>query len=112
MRVNVSVSEPWDIGEAIAWRARPGLLAKVGIVDGREVMLIKLDEPINYGDRSWNYLIGAPRHHGDQVSMLSEGRKMPISIIGISTQQATSDVPFVRPGVQGGLACIGVIEPA
>lgn len=110
MRVHVSVSEPWDVGEAISWGVMPGHFEKVETINGHEVALVKLDEPIEFGGESWSYLIAAPRHLGDNLSALIKGRKVPISFTGASAQLARSQDPFARSEGRVALACIGDVE--
>lgn len=72
--------------------------------------LIKLDYAINYHGSIWRYLVAAPRLQGDEIAMLQAGKKIPCAFIGISDQQAESNVPPDRNEWRGGLAFIGDIE--
>ena len=110
MRVSLTISEPWEVGEAIHWHALPGELIKEETVNGRATVLLKLDEPINLGASRWLYVVVAPRHAGDFIAELRLGNKVSVSITGITAQQALSQNPCDLSGWRGGLGCVGEIE--
>jgi hypothetical protein len=111
MRVTITISDPWEVGEAVHWRSLAGLVSQM-VDDGRGGrMLIKLDDPIKYRGSAWHYLIGAPRHAGDRVVSLQTAGRLRSALTGITEQQAISDDPFDTSNWRGGLAFIGDIEP-
>jgi hypothetical protein len=111
MRVTVTISEPWELGEAMQWCSLPGELQRV-VDDGPGGrVLIKLDDPIKYRGLEWHYVVGAPRHAGDRVASLQAGQKVLSALTGITGQQAMSDSPFDTSNWRGGLAFVGDIEP-
>lgn len=112
MRVSVTISEPWELGEATNWHSIPAELIRTEIVNGRPVALLKLDEPIIVATSSWPYVIAAPRHAGDWIAELHLGTSVAVSMTGITAQQAMSEKPCDISGWRGGLACIGEVAPA
>jgi hypothetical protein len=111
MRVSVTISEPWELGEAVQWRSLAGELQRlIDDAQGGRV-LIKLDHSIRYRGSEWHYVVGTPRHSGDRLAALQAGQKVLSALTGITVQQAVSDNPFDTSGWRGGLALVGDIEP-
>jgi hypothetical protein len=112
LRVIITISEPWDLGESIQWHPITGELLQF-IDDGQGGrMLIKLDRPIKYRKSEWQYVVGAPRHCGDRVESLWAGTGILSALTGITGERAMSDNPLDTSDLRGGFAFIGDVEPA
>lgn len=109
MRISITVSDPWELGEATKWQPLCGRLLQT---KGEGRVLIKLDSALSYGDSIWHFVIASPRHRGDEIDALQAGKKVMATFIGIPDQQAGSEAVFDTHGWRGGLAFIGDIEPA
>ena len=111
MRIAITVSDPWDLGEAIEWKLLEGQVVK--LVDDNQGgrALIRLDEGINYRGSCWRYLVAEVRHQGDKINALQSGKKVLGAMIGISDDQANSAQSLVTDHWRGGLALIGDIDP-
>ena len=107
MRISVTISEPWELGEAIHWRALGGELTRAVEDEHGGRVLIKLDSPIKYRGLEWQYIVGAPRHRGDRVAALQTGELVMTALTAITAQQAMSDNPFDTTSWRGGLAFVG-----
>jgi hypothetical protein len=111
--VRISISDPWDLGEALQWKPLRGHLLQTASDERGGKALIELDEPVSYGGSVWRYVIAAPRHQGNQITELQSGRKVFSALVGISDQQAKADNPFDTSKWRGGgLVFIGDVEPA
>jgi hypothetical protein len=58
LRVTITVSDPWDLGEAIAWQAIRGAVAHMQA----DAWLVKVDSPFVHSDLEYQYLVVSPRH--------------------------------------------------
>jgi hypothetical protein len=112
MRVSLTISEPWEIGEAMNWRPMTGELLRTEIIDGRATALLQLDEPIVFEGNSWPYLVAVPRHTGHSLAEIHDGKSVSISMTAITAQQATSVKPCDLSRWRGGLACIAEVSLA
>jgi len=111
--VRISISDPWDLGEALQWKHLRGYLLQTASDERGGMALIELDEPITYGSSVWRYIVASPRHQGNQITELLSGRNVLSALMGISDQQAKADNLFDTSKWRGGgLAFIGGVEPA
>ena len=112
MRISISISDPWELGEALKWQPLRGeLLQTVNDEHGGRA-LIKLDDAINYQGSNWRYVVATPRHQESEIAGLQSGKKVVSAFTGISDQQAESSSPLDTSNWRGGLAFIGDVEPA
>lgn len=109
MRISITISDPWELGEATKWQPLCGNLLQTRD-EGRG--LIKLDDAVSYGGSIWHFAIASPRRRGDEVGALQTGKKVAATFIGISDEQAGSADAFDTHDWRGGLAFMGDIEPA
>jgi len=112
IRISISISEPWELGEALKWQPLRGELLQTVNDEHGGMALIKLDNAINYQGSNWRYVVAVPRHHGSEIAGLHSGRKVLSAFSGISDQQAESSSPLSTSKWRGGLAFIGDVEPA
>ena len=112
MRIKLNISEPWELGEAIGWRALTGVQLQLDDFEGLERALVRLDEPISFDGNDWTYVVCTPRHSHDRLSKLDRTQSIMCAIMGISATQAMSDRPMQIDSWRGGLACIGDIALA
>lgn len=107
MRISISISDPWELGEALSWHPLTGeLLTSVKNEHGGRA-LIKLDNPISYYGSNWRYVVAAPRHQGDEIGALETGKKIMCAFTGIPDEQAEAGSPLDTQNWRGGLAFIG-----
>lgn len=111
MRIAISVSDPWDFGEAIEWKSLAGQVLKVADDEQGGKALIMLDDAVTYRGSAWRYLVAKVRHQGDRIAALQSGKKVLSSMIGISDERARSVQPFDTDHWRGGLALIGDLNP-
>jgi hypothetical protein len=107
MQVSITIIEPWFLGEATNWQPLHGQLIRLSNHEGGGRALIKLDKAVDTGDAQWAYLIGAPRHIGDQIEALRKGTSVMSTFMGITSQQAMLENPFDTAKGPGVLAFIG-----
>jgi len=106
----VTVSEPWDVGEAVKWQRIKGHLLRIEPDSHGGRALVEFDPPITYRGALYRYAIASPRLEGHQIVELSQGKLLCSSLTGISDQQAQSDNPLDTSNWRGGLAFLGDIE--
>lgn len=112
MRISISISEPWDLGEARNWRPLHGELTWPTSDGNGDRALVELDERISYRGSVCRYVVTSPRLHGSKLAELKLGKEVLCAFIGISDEQAKSDVPLNTDNWRGGgLAFIGDISP-
>jgi hypothetical protein len=111
MRIAISVSDPWDFGEAIGWKSLAGQMLQIVDDEQGGRALIMLDEAVNHRGSAWRYLVAKVRHQGDKITALQSGKKVLSSMIGISDERARSAQPLDTDHWRGGLALIGDLDP-
>ena len=110
--LTITISEPWELGEAMKWQPLHGeLLRSVNDERGGQV-LIKLDDPVEYREKTCRHVIASPRHVGVEMASLSAGKTVLCGMTGISEQQAESSNPFDLSSWRGGIAFIGDVKLA
>jgi hypothetical protein len=112
MQISISVSDPWELGEALKWQSLRGELLQMVNDDHGGRALIKLHDAVNYRGSVWRYVVAAPRHQGNEIAGLQTGKKVLAAFTGISDQQAESSGALNTSNWRGGLAFVGDLEPA
>lgn len=110
--VTISVSDPWDLGEALGWRVLTGELVRLEDDDHGGRALIRLDAPIEHAGVSCSHVIASPRHAGDALASLASGQSVLCGFIGVADASAATAISLDTSGWRGGLAFIGTIEPS
>lgn len=111
MRITISISDPWELGEALKWQPIQGELLRMASDERGGRALIKLDAALNYRGSVWHYVVAAPRHQGSTIAGLQTGRKVLAALTGIPDQQAESSGVPDTSNWRGGLAFLGDVEP-
>lgn len=102
MRVTVSISDPWDLGEALGWSRLRGELLRTQNAQHRERALIRLDDAILWEGTSWRYLIAQARHVEPDIHAIFGGAEVPAGFVGITDEQATSNTQLDTSKWRGG----------
>lgn len=108
--VLLSISDPWDLGEALKWAPLRGELLQTNIDDRGGRGLVRLDQAIEYRGTSCRFVVAAPRHEGDTIATAVSGGKVFCSFTGISDAHAKSDDALSTEHWRGGLAFIGDLQ--
>jgi hypothetical protein len=111
MRISISITDPWELGEVLKWQPLRGELLQIVNDEHGGRALIKLDDAINYRGSNWHYVVAAPRHQGNEIARLQTGKKVSGAFTGMSDQQAESRSPLDTSNWRGGLAFTGDVEP-
>ena len=98
----VTVSDPWDLGEALKWQPLPGELVRIVRDGDGGRALIKFDRPIQYRGSICHYAVAAPRHEDGDIAMIEEGTKVDCALTCISDEQAQSSNPVDTSDWRGG----------
>jgi len=110
MRIVISISDPWELGEALEWRPLEGeLLRTVDDGDGSQA-LIRLDEAIYHREWRWRYLIASPRHEGSDIASLQAGGKVFSAFTPIADPDAESGELPATNRLRSGLGFIGDVS--
>ncbi|TAK56179.1 MAG: hypothetical protein EPO25_01695 [Gammaproteobacteria bacterium] len=112
MRIAISISDPWELGEVLKWQPLRGEVLQTVNDDRGGRALIRLDDAISYRGSNWRYVVAIPRHQGNEMAGLYSGKKVLGAFTGISEQQAESSNPLDTTNWRGGLAFSGDVEPA
>jgi hypothetical protein len=71
-----------------------------------------LREPITIGEKMFSHAVAAPRHEGDSVSELLDGKRMISALTLVSDQQFPAKSPCDLSWWRGGNAVIATINLA
>lgn len=110
--ISITVSDPWDVGEAVNWQPIEGHLLQMENDAHGGQALIKFDGSISYRGSVYRYAVASPRLEGHQIAELNAGKMVCSALTGISDHQAESSSPLDISNWRGGLAFVGDIEPA
>src|SRR4051794_17140622 len=111
MRILISISDPWEPGEALKWQPLQGELLRVANDARGGRALIKLDNAINYRGSNWQYFVVSPRHQADEIADLQSGKKVLGAFTGLTDQQAVSSGALDTSDWRGSIAFVGDVEP-
>lgn len=106
-KVSVRISDPWELGEELKWEAFDAEIISVSA----DNILIQLLKPFVYKGTNCEFFISSPRHEGDHVEKLRDGKSLFCGMIHITAEQANSSNPFDLKGWRGGIAAIGNLDP-
>jgi hypothetical protein len=109
--ISITVSDPWDVGEAVNWKPIDGELLQLQEADHGGKALVRFDHEIVYRGAAYRYAVAAPRLEGGDVAEIEEGKTVGCALTGISQEQARSSDPMDTSKWRGGLAFIGDIKP-
>lgn len=101
------LSDPWGLGESLEWKSISAVVLSVDESDEPERLLLKLDEPFEYGSVRCEYFVALPRHEGSQFKELKKGQKIFSGLTRISEDRMRASDPFDLSWWRGGPALIG-----
>jgi hypothetical protein len=104
LRVTITVSDPWDLGEAIAWQAIRGAVAHMQA----DAWLVKVDSPFVHSDLEYQYLVVSPRHVDSRLERATS-EQVECNIIRTTPERASSAAPCDVSWWRGGGAIIGAL---
>lgn len=107
MQISISISDPWELGEALKWQPLRGELLRLVSDERGGRALIRLDAPVNYRGSAWRYVVAVPRHQGNEIAGLETGQKVLAAFTGIPDQHAESNEALDTSNWRGGLAFVG-----
>jgi len=108
--VKISVSDPWDVGEAVRWRQIRCKLIQTESGQSIKALII-FDEPIRYHGSIYSYAVILPRRSENQIAELFGGEMVSCVLYGITNEQAESDNPLDISKWRGGFAFEGDVVP-
>lgn len=104
--VMLKISDPWELGEAVRWEAFPAvLLTRQG-----ESVLLRIKQPFEFKGKKREFFVASPRHRGDSMNQLYQGRSLFCGMSEIARDFAMSENPFDTSKWTGGIALIGELE--
>lgn len=99
--VQIQVSDPWDLGEAVRWSPLQGTARR------ETPLTIELDTPLQVGGQQISWLVGNPRH-GDQALSATP---QPYNLLGVDQLDADPEVIISRwRGPANGMAMIATVR--
>lgn len=116
--VAISLSEPWELGEALGWHLLLGQIQHAEAwaahapdldVQGTK-LLIRLDRPFTFKNQGAEWLVGTPRHRpgpGDDPYAIFD---RSFNFVRVPAKQALSEKPLDTTWWRGGLTLIGQIR--
>ena len=105
MRVLISISDPWEFGESLGWKALSGNVTEIG----DEQLLVKLDKPLFQGGRSYRFVMAIPRHEGTTFKKVPRESAVACSFTCVNDDPGMSSAVSSADSWRGGLAFIGAI---
>ena len=106
-KVHVRISDPWELGELIQWKALEATIVNVE----SDNILIKLLNPFAYKGNHCEFFVVTPRHEGDHLEKLRNGKSLFCGLTRITSEQANANNPFDLQSWRGGVVAIGNIDP-
>jgi hypothetical protein len=107
VRIAVSLSDPWDLGEALGW---PTLLGTV-IHFGPVAWLVELTQPFTHAGSEYRFLVVIARHTESSLSNAISSA-VPCNIVRTTPDRASGSDPCDISWWRGGGAMTGVITVA
>lgn len=116
-RVKITISDPWQLGEALGWRPMVGNVVRLEANAATNDALIELDTVVDQRAFPTRFVVATPRHIGESIEAIERGTVVTCSFTGISEEQAFSGYPLDLGSWRGGMAFTGTIarersEPA
>jgi len=104
VRVVLSLSDPWELGEALGWRPIRGVVTHQEL----DSWLIKIDAPFVHSDLEYQYVVISARHSGASLDQL-RSQQVPCNVVRTTPERAQSETPCDVSWWRGGGAIIGTI---
>jgi hypothetical protein len=104
LRVVLTVSDPWDLGEAIAWRAMRGAVTHMEA----DAWLVRIDSPFVHSNIEYQYLVVSSRHVGSRLEGVGT-HELSCNIIRTTPERASSTTPCDLSWWRGGGAMVGAL---
>jgi hypothetical protein len=116
--IEILISEPWELGESMSWRALVGQIEAIGT--GRRsaagasfdpTIMVRVQEPFAYRDQICEWLVGSPRYEDETASaksQLADGQTF--NFVRIPAERAQSSDPLDITWWRGGVALIGKVR--
>lgn len=114
LRVNLSVSDPWDFGTIHGTGPFSAQVLKECSPEGQRAcaILIKLDKPLKYKDLRCEYFVASPRLERDSLDNIQQGVSVGCGLTCISEEHAKSPDPFDLSWWRGGVGLIADLSIA
>ena len=104
--VELSLSDPWKLGEYLRWRSLEALVLR----EDHDGWLVELVQPFQYQDREYRYVVVQSRHEGEELAQVSEGVEISCCMTLTTVERANSDNACDVSWWRGGHAMIGSIR--
>lgn len=102
MRVTLSLSDPWELGEALGW---PTLIGTV-VHRGTKKWLVELNQPFTHSGVEYRFLVVSARHAHSTLAD-STSKWVPCNIVRTTVDRASEVDPCDLSWWRGGGAMIG-----
>lgn len=113
MEVMIIVSDPWDFGTVHGTGPFFGEVLQTGPGHnrpGKLAILFRLKTPLLYQGTSCEYFVASPRHEGEDIQSLGQGKEVSCALTMIPPRQATVLNPFDLSWWRGGIGLIGTLR--
>lgn len=116
--IEISISEPWSLGESVEWVCLSGLIVAVGqspthFETVHDAILVKLDRPFEYKRQRCEWINGTARYEGSSVFDVLKQGIVPCNFTAISeTRVSAGDVFNLAEWWRGGVSFSGNAELA
>jgi hypothetical protein len=109
-RVEVTVSEPWEVVTSVGDRPIPAEIVVLSASEREASALIRLARPIRDEGVDWEYFVLATRYQGDRLSDIVQ-RPVVCNLTAIDAEKAVSANPLDLSAWRGGLGLIATVGP-
>jgi hypothetical protein len=104
-----SLSDPWDMGEAIQWREMTGVI--VGVEQRQGSIILELDRPFTYKSVLYEYLLVSTRHEGGTFTdCLSKGLEVPANSVQVLRERIWDKTPEIPDSFRQGRGMISSLK--
>jgi hypothetical protein len=110
MKITITVSDPWAVGEALNWRPISATVVSMRPQQEQGTALIEFDPPLEYDGRHWRFGVASPRHVGDRIAALDQGPDLFAAVTTIDNDSSRSNWRAATERRGDGLYFIGNIQ--
>lgn len=105
----ISISDPWDVGEATGWQGIKGKLLRTDKSAQGEIGLVELSTAIRHEKNLFTHLAAMPRSPADELVDIGGGREIACNFIGLGAPLGQRELRDAVRAWRGGLSFVGDI---
>ena len=105
--VTISISDPWETGEALGW---PMFYGELHFEEDALHGIFHFRDPVCYQQKTYPIAVVHGRHGNLALKDFDSGQVIPCSVICIPSEEVAEPMRFVQMWRGGGVTFIGAIH--